>query len=124
MKRRAWTPYDDAVLIAGVRASASNKRLARELERSVDAVIARLSVLRRENTLPPAALGRRALPLASAAAIQAARDAWMAGLLVFARRLPAGMRVVLARAPGESASSIFITHQDGDESRHAVAAIN
>lgn len=124
MKRRAWTPCDDAVLIAGVRASASNKRLARELERSVWAVTVRLARLRRQHQLPPAVPGRRALPQASAAAIQAAADAWMAGLLVFASRLPAGMRVVLARAPGESVSSIFITHQDGEESRHAVAAIN
>lgn len=125
MKAAAWTPEEDAVLIAGVRKSAPNKVIARELGRSLDAVETRISVLRHAQKLPPAVIGRRFKHPAAPSATVTPGDLWARADLAQAvttlgRLLPDGMRVLIYRPDGEARAAIETTCSDGETTRHWV----
>lgn len=121
--QKAWTLADDAVLIEGALRVAHNKELAQTLGRSVNAVQQRLMQLRHRGVLPKARLGRRSCP-PTIPGDAAAGEQWAKAIVTIGRLLPAGMRVVWARGPGDAGSTIDITYPDGDHVRHAVAAAN
>lgn len=122
MSAKDWTHDEDAVLISGVRASAPNKLMARELDRTVAAVVARLSVLRLEKKLAAAKRGRRRKPADTAvtpADLWARADLAQA-ITTLGRLLPLGMQVLIYRPEGEDRAAIETTCPNGKRTRHWV----
>lgn len=114
-----WMPSEDALLITGVADAKSNKALARELDRSVDAVQARIRLLREKGLIPPPLVHRRSsnAPLPPPAIWQRADMAH--ALAVIDRLLPEGMRLTIYRPEGERGAVVEAAIND-EVRRHRI----
>lgn len=119
-----WSKTDDDVLVAGVLTRSSNKLLARQLARSVNAVEARISILRKLQRIPPTRPGRRNRPTQTlyfgAPPEMWARADLAQAIATLGRLLPMGMRVTIYHPDGEQRAAIETTYPDGETTRHWV----
>ena len=126
-----WSKEDDAVLISGVTAKEPNKVIARRLSRTVHAISARTSYLRKKKVLPAAKIGRREKQSSAHVDVQGSdlgtplgRSDLSIAVFALGRLMPAGMKVTIYRPKGNDSSAIEVTHADGDVSNHSINARN